>query len=226
MITFKINGKKYFIPTCWTDVTYSQYIALLTLPNSLIHCINLFTGIPVETLEKAELKNLEKISIALSFINALPKFEQAPTRMVGNYVLPTDITIKSLGQFEDLRALLYKVPSEVFEKIKNNIPMSPQEGLMFSDLQLEACAIYAQKVRDGVYDPEKVPQMKEELKNYSCIEVIQTGAFFLFRPHNTSTNTQSRSQRLSQRLKKWLQDLPGYQKSLDFLLRSSMKPKG
>jgi hypothetical protein len=226
MITFKINGNKFQIPTCWPDVTYSQYIALLTLPNSLIHYINLFTGIPIETLEKAELKNLEKISIALSFLKAQAKFEQEPTRMVGSYVLPKDVTIKSLGQFEDLRALLYKVPSEVFEKIKNNIPMSPQEGLMFSDLQLEACAIYAQKVRDGVYDPERVPKVKEELKNYSCIEVIQTGAFFLFRPHNTSLSTPSRSQRISLRLKKWLLVLLGYLRSLDSRLHSSTRPKG
>lgn len=216
MITFKINSKKYPVSTAWTDVTYSQYIALLSLPNSLIHYINLFTGIPIETLEKAELKNLENISIALSFLTIQPKFEAEPTRMVGAYVLPKDITLKSLGQFEDLRALMHKAPKEL---------TTTEDNLKMSDLYLEACSIYAQKVRDGVYDPEKVPQMKEELKNCSCIEVIQTGAFFLFRPHNTLTSTQSRYQRISQRMRKLLVDLPGYQKSLDFLLRSSMKPK-
>jgi hypothetical protein len=216
MITFKISGNKFQIPTCWQDVTYSQYIALLTLPNSLIHYINLFIGIPVETLEKAELKNLEKISLALSFLTIQPKFEAEPTRMVGPYVLPSDVTLKSLGQFEDLRALMHKAPKEL---------ATTEDNLRMSDLYLEACAIYAQKVRDGVYDPEKVPQLKEELNNCSCIEVIQTGAFFLFRPHNTLTSTQSRYQRLSQRLKRLLVDLPGYQKSLDFLLHSSTKPK-
>jgi hypothetical protein len=216
MITFKINGNKFQIPTCWPDVTYSQYIALLTLPNSLIHYIHLFTGIPVETLEKAELKNLENISLALSFLTIQPKFEAEPTRMVGPYVLPKDVTLKSLGQFEDLRALMHKAPKEL---------TTVEDNLKMSDLYLEACAIYAQKVRDEAYEPEIVPKVKEELKNYSCIEVIQTGAFFLFRPHNTSTNTQSRYQRISQRMKRLLVDLPGYQKSLDFLLRSSMKPK-
>ena len=209
MIVFKIAGKKHNIPTSYDDVTYSQYVSLLTLPNTLIHQIHLFTGIPIETLQAAELKNLEKIAIALSFINLSPKAEEGP-RDIGKYFVPKDVTIESLGQFEDLRALIHKRPLDL-GTMDNN--------LLWCDLCLEACSIYCQKLRDGKYDSTKVPGMKEELKSYPAMPIIQTGSFFFGRLLSTLTGTTSRYRSLSQRMRKLLQDLPGYQKSLDLLQR-------
>lgn len=215
MITFKINGNKYLIPTCWPDVNYRNYIALLDCKN-LLDYIALFTGIDKEILLKAELKNLEVIAQSLSFLTVQPQFEAGPTKMVGPHVLPRDVTIESLGQFEDLRGLLAKAPLniETVENVK-----------LLYDLQLEACAIYCQKVKYGSYDYTKVAEVKEELKEFSCIEVVQTGAFFLFKPLNTSTPIQKRSRNIRQRLKKLIVDFPGYQRTLDSLQRSSESPK-
>lgn len=217
MITLKISGTKYKIPTEWDDVTYSQYVALIDTNNSLPEYISLFTGIPLETLLKAELKNLETISIALSFLTVPPKMESEPTGMVGPYALPKDITVSSLGQFEDLRNLLKKLPKSLETK---------EEQKQVAELYLEACAIYAQKIIHGEYDPERVPKVKEELKSYSCIEVLQTGGFFLSKPLNISQNTKTRSLSIRQRLKKLIQDFPGYQKTLDQLQRSFRSQKG
>jgi hypothetical protein len=215
MITFKISGQKYPIPTSWDDVTYSQYVALLSLPNSLLHYIALFTGINLDVLKNAELKNLEKIAIALAFLTIPPKTEEGP-KNIGKYFVPKDVTLESLGQFEDLRGLLHRKPDEI---------ATLENQLLWCDLCLEACAIYCQKLRDGKYDSVKVPDMKEELKGYSCMPIIQTGSFFFGKLLNILTPTQNRFQRITQRLKKLLVDLPGYQKSLDFLLSSSGKPK-
>lgn len=213
MIVFKINGVKYNLASCWDEVTYYQYIRLLSAPNSLPHYIHIFTGISLETLEKAELKNLERISIALSFLTISPKFDTdaKPSKMVGPYVLPKDVTLSSLGQFEDLKALLNRMPKDL---------TTTENQLLISDLYLEACAIYTQKVKDGAYDNLKVPEVKELLKNYSWMEVTQTGSFFLFRPLHILTNTQNRYQSIKARLKKSIQDLPGYKESLDLLQRS------
>ena len=216
MITFKISGAKHQIPTAWGDVTYGQYVALLTLPNSLLHQTHLFTGIPLETLAKAELKNLEKIALALSFLNISPKVEPGP-KNIDKYYVPKDVTLESLGQFEDLRGLIMKKPEDL-STVENN--------LLWADLCLEACAIYCQKLRDGSYDSTKVPGMKEELKGYSCMPIIQTGAFFFGKLLSILTNTPNRSQRIHQRLKRLLQDFPGYRKSLDFLQHSLKLPKG
>lgn len=205
MITFKINKDRYDFPTCWSDVTFRQYVALIHTSTLTDH-ISVFTGIPRETLEQAELKNLEKISLALSFLSFAPNFER--TRMVGNYVLPEDVTIQSTGQFEDLRGLLLKMPKD---------PMEDPEKI--ADSYLHACAIYCQKLKHGKYDPDKVPEVKEELKDYSCSEVIGTGAFFLFRPLNLSKNITNHSPRFIQHLKSIIQGLPGYQKTLVSLQR-------
>jgi hypothetical protein len=215
MITFKINGTKHPIPTSWYDVTFAQYIAIQSCDNTISAYISLFTGIPVETLEKAELHNLEKISIALSFLTLVPQYEAGPTKMVGPYVLPQDVSIQSLGQFEDLRGLLGKLPKDL---------SSLENRLLISDLYLEACAIYVQKIKDGSYDYLKVPQVKEELKQYSSTEIIQTGSFFLFKPLNLSRNTTIHSPSIRQRLKKLIQGFPGYQKTLDSLQRSLGSP--
>lgn len=212
MITYKLNGTKYPFPTRWEDVTYSQYVALLRT-SSLTDQISVFTGISRGTLENAEIRNLEKISITLSFLSFSPKFDK--TKKVGHYFVPDDVTVQSLGQFEDLRGLLGKMPKEM-----SSIESSEQ----LADLYLHACAIYCQKLRDGKYNYLQVPQVKDELRKYSCAEVIGTGAFFLFKPLNSSPPTTSFYRRLAHRLKKWMQGLPGYQRTLDLLLPSPGSP--
>ena len=209
MIKIKVNGSKpYEIPTDWSDITYSQYITLLQVPSTLIHQIHLFTGIPLETLKDAEYKNLEKIAIALSFINLLPKAEEGP-KDIGKYFVPKDVTIESLGQFEDLRGVMNRKPEK----------LDVEGSLQWADMCLEACSIYVQKLKDGKYDSSKVSGVKEELKSYPAMAIIQTGSFFFGKLLLTLQPTTSPYQNLSQRLKKLLQDFPGYQKSLDLLQR-------
>src|SRR5688500_1390548 len=173
MITFKINGTPFKIPTSWNEVTYAQHVMLIDTENKLTDYISLFTGISKDILLKAELRNVEKVSIALSFLTIPPKFDGTPTKMVGPYVMPKDVTIESLGQFEDLRGLSRKLVPDLATK---------ENHKAFADLTLQACAVYCQKIKDGKYDYTKVAGMTEELKNYSCVEVIQTGTFFLFKP--------------------------------------------
>lgn len=212
MITFKTLGKSWKCPTSWPDVTYNQYCFHI-YPRTLAEMISLFSGIPKETLEAAELKGLEKINLALIFMSMPPNFER--TSVVNGIALPSDVTIESLGQFEDLRGLLNKLPKKDFKDYEYS------DWEMYADLCLEACAVYMQKVKDGKYDYSKVAKLKEELKNASCAEVIGTGAFFLFRPLNISPPSMSLFRTLIHRMKRLVQGLPGYQKTLDFLQRSS-----
>lgn len=219
MIAFKINEVRIFIPTRWADVTAEQYVALLTLAPTLRHHIGLFTNIPIAVLEVAEIKNLEKISEALDFLNYPPEMGPGPTPMVGRYIIPVDVSLQSVGQFEDLRALLNKFPRNPDGTFPQALTID--DNIKIADLYLTACAIYVQKIKDGKYDFAKVPEIKEELNKASCIEVMQTGAFFLFRPLNSSRPSTNRFRKLTTRLKKWIQALPGYQKTLDSLQRSS-----
>lgn len=219
MIPFKINRKKYQVPTRWQDVCFLHYIELLKAPNNIIHQISIFTGISVESLTKAELKNAERIALAISFLNT-HYVPGKPSRMVGKYVLPTDVTIQSLGQFEDLRGITQRIP-EIIRKLASKEPLSVEENVTLANSYLEACAIYVQKIKDGAYDPYKVPGVMDELKQHSFTEIIDTGAFFLFRPYRSSQNIKTRFQNIAQRVRKLIQGLPGYQQTLDSLQRSS-----
>lgn len=212
MIPFKIGGVKYNFPTRWEDVTYQQYFEMIRA-TSLTDQVHIFTRIPRETLNGASITNLEKINIALAFMAITPKFER--TNLVGPYFVPKDIRIESLGQFEDLRGLLAKMPKKL-----DTLESTEQ----LAELYLQACAIYCQKVRDGKYDTVKAKAMTEEIKQYSCAEVLGTGAFFMYKPLNLSKSITTTFLNALQRLRKWSQDLPGYQKTLDFLQRSSQSP--
>jgi len=220
MITFKLKDVKYEFPTCWPDVTYAQYVALLKTPNNIIDYVALFTGLDRAMLATAKLNGVEKIVVALSFLSTPPQFEAGPTRMVGPYPMPKDITLQSLGQFEDLRALIQQLPR------KETKDYTIDDHLTVAELYLSACAIYVQKVINGEYDPEQVENVKLRLRIFSCIQVLQTGAFFFGRLLNTLTGTTTRSQKITQRLKKLLLDFPGYRRSLDFLRPSSRKLSG
>lgn len=212
MITFKINGAKHNIPTTWSDVTYEQYIYHI-IPRTFAETISCFSGIPRGTIETSKIKGLEMISLAIAFMTLTPKFELTP--MVGKYVLPQDITFESVGQFEDLRSLIKRLPKKTMDQFEY------EDWETYSELCLEAASIYVQKVRDGKYDYRKVAGIKEELRSAPCTEVIGSGTFFLSRPLNISMPTLNLFQRVTRLLKRKIQDLPGYRKTLDFLLRSS-----
>lgn len=212
MITFKVGNSKAPIPTCWPDVTYSQYVYHI-IPRSLTETISCFTRIPIETLINSKLKNVDKMSLALAFMSLSPNMER--TAIVGKYIMPGAPEFESLAQFEDLRETIKKLPQKKREEY--DYTDVEQE----CDCYLQACAIYCQKVRDGVYNSEKVEEVKEELKGKSCVEVISNGAFFLAAALNISPKYPNLFQRVTQRLKKLVQGLPGYRKTLDFLLPSS-----
>ena len=211
MITFKTLGKRWNCPTEWADLTYSQYVFHI-YPRTLTETISLFSGIDSKTLQEAELKGLEKINIALLFMSIPPNFHK--TQLVNGYFLPSDPTIESVGQFEDLRSALNRLPKKPLKEYEYD------DWEIYAELCLEACAIYLQKVMHSKYDYSKVSAVKEQLKSASCAEVMGTGGFFLFRPLNISPPTTSRFLILIHRLKRLIQGLPGYQKTLDFLLRS------
>lgn len=207
MISCKINKRSYRIPTRWEDVTYRQYVALLD-SRDITDYISIFTDVPREILKQSEIKGLEIIDQALYFLAKPPSFP--PTPMVGPYIVPVDITIQSTGQFEDLRALLVRAYKD-----------KEQKPEVIADLYLEACAIYCQKIRDGKYDYTKVPEMKEELKNYSCAEVLGSGGFFLFRRQSLLQLTMNRYRRFFRLLRNMIRVLPGYLRTLVLRLRFS-----
>jgi hypothetical protein len=216
MITFKILDKKVPIPTSWRDVTYSQYVYMI-VPRTFVEYIHLFSGIPLETLNSAQIKNVDKLSLALSFLSLSPDLTRTET--VGPFILPGMPQFESLGQFEDLRNLVKKYP----RKERKDFDYTDLETEC--ELYLTACAIYFQKVQDGSYNSSKVEKVKDELRSASAVEVLSNGAFFFAKGLNLSLPQMTLYQKATRAMKRFLQAFPGYQRTLDFLQRSSQSRK-
>lgn len=169
MTPIKIDNFRYDLPDCWPEVKYSQYVELLSVGDCLTGFLNLFTGLSKEYLLKANIDACRAWEI-LSFLNTPPEFKPKPTHKVGPYKV-RQIVITSVGQLCALHELLKKAPSPV---------VTIEDNILVADMYLEASAIYTTKSKYGTYEESKVQEVKEELRDYSCIETLQTGAYFLF----------------------------------------------
>lgn len=179
MITFTIqHGKKSVkkqIPTCWEDLTFQQYVDLLTFKGDDVDMISMFTGVEREQLLKGKIKGLEPLLLALEFLQSEPGFK-APTLFMGHHV--PDITFHSLGPYVDCRHIVSKMPAkDITEFVKS---------------YAELCAIYVQSLREE-YDNEKAMKLIPEIYNQPAWEVVGLGSFFITKFVPLKKNTQSNS---------------------------------
>jgi len=196
MIKFKINDKTINYPSQWEDLTFSQYLQVLSFTNDTVKMISVFSGIDYDYLKSATIINLESLLEASKFILKAPKFDTYYPQ-VGKYKLPAnrkgqfDIRFESMGQFEDMRAQMMK-------------KMDIQEHTAAYGRYV---AIYLQKIRDGQYDPAKVEEVQEEVQTFPACEVIAAGQFFFLKLYSLSTGTAKTSQIIPPTPTKSKQDL-------------------
>lgn len=190
MIPFKLNGKQLQFPSSWEDLTFVQYVKILEGEKNYIA---LFTGLDPETVNKAKIEGLEMIIQCLSFMKKAPDFSK-PCDHVGPYQLPLnskgefDIQFESLAQFEDMKAVMIKVPeNNMTEVIKS---------------YAHYVAIYIQKLRDGEYNNDSALKMVDEVYQMPAHEVIKAGSFFLVKLLNLLIGTTNSSQPTNQNPKK------------------------
>lgn len=183
MITFKINDRSIQIPVSWNEVTFAQYLELFSLGDDTIQLVAIFTGMDYDTLKRASIIGLDRLYEVLSFINTPPVIPPySPT--CGPYSLPANskgqfnIQYESLGQFEDARHIMNKLNGQILEHTK---------------AYGKYVAIYLQKIKDGKYDPLKVPDMEAEVQNFPALEVISLGQFFFLKLKNSLNGTKKTS---------------------------------
>lgn len=168
---FKLNGKAIDVANTWDDFSWDQFNRIQNLKDDTTEMVSILTNVPRETLEKATLVGFEALfPIVHAIIKSGPpkEWDEAYVDHIGPYKLPKNkdgrfnIQFESLGQFEDMRAIMHTVVDA--------------KGLTEAHPRL--CAIYLQKVRDGAYDPEKAREMVEEVKAMPAKEVMVAGSFF------------------------------------------------
>jgi hypothetical protein len=212
MIKFKLKDKTVSIPTKWEEVTYKQYIDLLTLKDDTIQLISIFTGQDYEVLKNAVIIGLDDILTSITFVNTLPEFPTSVNKC-GPYKIPNNekgqfnIQHESLAQYEDMRQVMKKAGADLNEHVKS---------------YGKYVAIYLQKIKDGEYKPLRVPQMEEEIGNYPAFEVCTLGAFFFLKLKNYPTGSQKTSPSTPRNLKKSKQALK-HSPRLSAVLRQSSK---
>lgn len=189
---FKLNGKLIDIATSWDDLTWRQYHRILTMGNDDVsELVSILTNVPRETLQKATIIGLESVLAAASGIKEPPAWD-GKCNQLGAYKLPANkngdfnIQFESLGQFEDMRAIMNTIKDVI--------------GLTESHPRF--CAIYLQKIRDGAYDPEKAREMVEEIKDYPAKEVMTVGSFFYAKLRSLLSGTHPSSPSTPQSPKK------------------------
>lgn len=183
MITFKLNKQSLNIPTAWGEVTYAQYLKLLSMPDDMIYLVSVFTGQEYEVLKSAIISGLDKVLEALAFINKPPEFppyvdQCGPYKIPANKEGQFNIQYESLGQFEDMRQAMLK-------REKTTLGHMQAYGRYL--------AIYLQKLRDTTYDPKRVPELEEEIKNFPAYQVMALGAFFFLRLNGSLSGTKKTS---------------------------------
>jgi len=192
MIKFKINKSSINYPSQWEDLTFTQYIQVMKLTNDTTLMISILSGLDYEYLKSATIVGLESFLEASHFLTEPPKFDTYYPQ-VGLYKLPAnrkgqfDIRFESMGQFEDMRAAMNKVDGDIIKH---------------TEAYGRYVAIYLQKIKDGTYDPNKVPEMEEEVKIMPACEVIATGQFFFLKLYSLSSGTKKISPHTPQSQKK------------------------
>lgn len=193
MIKFTINGKPTNIPSSWADISYQQYFDLLSV-KTFTERIVILTKIPAESIANAQIIGLEKLLQAISFADTPEVFQ--PTGKLGQYKVPADITIESLGQFEDLIDLSRQIPK------KDVANYTLEDTQLLIDIHLKACAIFYQKLKTGNYSSATIDEVMDELKHLPVADIIGNGAFFLIKPHLMLQNTKTTSQKITPPQKK------------------------
>lgn len=186
MIKFTLDGESVGIPSRWSDLTVRFYKQILDAKSDIVKLIALFTGMDEKRVKKVKIIGMERLFEAISFLNSVPDFTVMADK-IGPYKIPKDVTIESLGQFEDLRALSKNMP----EKPLPEYTLEDTKSLI--DLYVSACAIYCQKVRDKEYDFDKAKAMESEIWDYPCDQVLSAGAFFLVKPLALLNSTRKNS---------------------------------
>ena len=105
-VDIKLNGVKLTkdIPGSWYEVTFGQMLKMMACKSDLAECVSIFTGIDVDTLNKANIGNLQTVITLLSFrLTPLPQY-LLPKTVMGYDV--KNLEIENIARYADLEGII------------------------------------------------------------------------------------------------------------------------
>lgn len=157
-IKFDDVDKDVQIPISWDEVTWGQFLKILTANGDISQLLSIFMDVSHGTILRAKIQGLEQFLIALRFIKQDVTLIEQPTK-IGPHKLPADITFESVEKFETMSKLIQEC---------NRL----EDIVLKTEYLARYCAIYLEI---------------EELKQYSCVEVMSAGRFFMAKVKSLET---------------------------------------
>lgn len=162
MLKVKVNGEERLIPQSWEEVTFGQYLRLITVKHGRPYSeiIAILLNISEQEAKKVRFEGFD-VYRYLGYITTQPEFDPNPKK-IGEFKLPEDITHETVEQFEVLTAHINKTAQS-------------------QDLveQTKALAMYAAiYCNQGEFDEQKAGFLAERFLTYPCLEVMSAGLFF------------------------------------------------
>jgi hypothetical protein len=174
MTTIRLNGKKYFIPSCWEEVTVLQYVQIIrdwepekdVADRDFFLLLQILAGVRFKTMQ-ANMENQVTLTNALAWVVAQP-FQFSETLPKALFIrgksvsIPRDPEELSIGQNIHLRRIIDKS-----NFVQENIAI--------------ATAIYLQPIlEEKRFHVEQAQALAKELEQMP-IHVIYPIGFFLLR---------------------------------------------
>src|SRR3989304_979318 len=194
MIPFEsiINGEKVKreLPTRYEEVQFKYFLLIANSPKDTNSILSILTGIDVEIIKKAKIKNVDDIILALSFFNHDSELK-LPETILG-YNVPNDLGFECTAQYEDLKLHI----NECRKK-----KLTDLELLSFYPLY---CAIYACSQKYDSYDWQKAEYLANEFMSAPATEVLAIGNFTLVKLIGLSLGIKSDVHKRLTRRQSWM----------------------
>jgi hypothetical protein len=156
-----LNGVKVTkdIPESWDKVTFRQSLQLTG--KDKVFALSLFTGIDLDTLNKARVHNSLAVMEILGFLDREIEYS-IPSEIMG-YKIPHDLESESVAQYADINEIVSKFDKD--DPIKN----------------VEQYPLIVATYCVSPYDFKEAEKIAEKLFDAPCTEVMAIGNFTLAR---------------------------------------------
>jgi hypothetical protein len=170
MIQATINKTPYNIPTSWNDVSYKQWVSIQEEKDEL-KLLSILTNIPVELLANFSNGQINKLALAIQFVQTQPKLEE----------IKTDIDIRkyTYGQKILLQQLIEKNKDNIMPIIGSIVSLYSSneynENYQQLDVDGSLIEVYGKALNIINQLTQILEREKENLEVKPTIEQVQAG---------------------------------------------------
>jgi hypothetical protein len=206
----KLNGVvvERDIPEAYHKLSWSKLLEIYSVSKHPVKeqealILSILTGIDLETIKKAHIKNYDVLMSCLAFLqNEMPLM--MPTTIM-DMTVPKNIEDEAAARYGDIQEIIGRFKEG--DKL-GNLAYYPE--------------IVSRYVSPSPYDWRQADEIANKLQDAPCSEVMAIGNFTLTRYHASRSGTLTISPQEDTRLSRWRQVILIWLKSLDSSIRFAL----